>query len=321
MSKVSLRSKDSTLKRPMVVATIPAYNEERMIARVIIDAQEYVDKVIVVDDGSTDLTAKIAERLGAKVVRHPSNLGYGAAIKSCLESGYRERAGVVVTIDADGQHRASDIPALTKQITEGGSDIVIGSRFSGTESDELSKRRKFGIQLISRIVSTATRTELKDAQSGLRAYSRRALEALVPNLVSDGMGVSSEILIKAKEQRLEIHEVPVEVLYNTGGRTSSENFVRHGGGVIVSVIELVAEKRPLMLIGAPGLVFLSIGLVSFLVVLGIFNETRQLAIGSALFSAASTMIGLIMIFGAMILYSMSRWRRQLEGSGSDIGNR
>jgi len=76
-----------------------------------------------------------------------------------------------------------------------------------------------------------------------------------------------------------------------------------------------------MLIGVPGLVFLSIGLVSLLVVLGIFNETRQLPIGTALFSAASTMIGLIMIFGAMILYSMSRWRRQLEGNGSDVGNR
>ncbi len=312
MSKVSLRSEGSIRKRPIVVATIPAYNEERMIAKVIIEAQEYVDKVIVVDDGSTDLTAEIADRLGAKVVRHQSNLGYGAAIKSCLESGYKERAAVVVTIDADGQHRASDIPVLSKQILEGGSDLVIGSRFSGIESEELSNQRKFGIQLISRIVSTATRSKLKDAQSGLRAYSRRALEAIIPDLLSDGMSVSSEILMKAKERRLDIKEVPVEVFYNTGGRTSSKNSIRHGGGIILSVIELVAEKRPLIIFGVPGLASLTTGIVTLLIALSIFNETGVLAIGTALLSVGATIVGLLMVFSAIILYSLSRWRRQLE---------
>jgi len=297
---------------PKVVVAIPAYNEERAIGGVVILAQRYADRVIVVDDGSTDLTAEIADRLGARVVRHPQNLGYGAAIRTCLEAGYKEGAEVVVTLDADGQHSPTIIPTLVKPILEGDSDLVIGSRFGSGVRKTIPKYREFGVKLITRGVSLATNSHLSDAQSGLRAYSRKALEALLPTLVSDGMGVSTEILMQAKERGLRVGEVPAEVSYDLGEPTSTKNPVSHGGEVVLSIVEQIAETRPLVYVGIPGLVCIGIGLYTLIIVLGIFNETRQLAIGTALLSIASTSIGLVLIVGATILYSMGRFRRRIE---------
>ena len=296
----------------MVIAAIPAHNEERMIGRVILEAQRYVDKVVVVDDGSTDLTAEIAERLGAKVTKHDQRLGYGSAIRSCLESAHNEGAEIVVTLDADGQHDASDIPELAKQILDGGSDIVIGSRFQGKESKGLPKQREFGIKIISRLVSRATGSDFTDAQSGLRAYSKKALDLILPGLRSRGMGVSTEILMSAKEHNLKIDEIPTEVTYSTGERTSSKNSISHGSEIIVSIIEFVAEKKPLIIFGIPGLASLTTGIFTLLIALSIFNRSGVLAIGTALLSVGATLVGLLMVFTSIILYSITRWRRQLE---------
>jgi glycosyltransferase involved in cell wall biosynthesis len=97
-------------ERPFVVVGIPAFNEERAIARIIIEAQKFADAVVVCDDGSSDLTANIAERLGAEVARHPQNMGYGAAIKTLFQRALDFGADVLVTLDGDGQHDASEIP-------------------------------------------------------------------------------------------------------------------------------------------------------------------------------------------------------------------
>ena len=299
-------------RRPRIVATIPAYNEARNIGRIVLETLKYADVVIVVDDGSDDSTALIAEQAGAKVVRHGRNLGYGAAIKTCLEYGYRENGNVIVTIDGDGQHDPGCIPSLVKQITEGYNDIVIGSRFLTETKTKMSRHREFGVRLITGMLSATTHDKFSDAQSGLRAYSRRALHTLLPVIISDGMGISTEILIRAGEQGLKIEEIPAAISYETGGRTSTKNPFRHGGEVILSMVELVAEKRPLFFIGMPGLICFSIGIVSLLMVFNIFNETRQFATGTAMLSVASTLVGLLMLFGATILYVVKRLRKQLE---------
>jgi glycosyltransferase involved in cell wall biosynthesis len=297
------------------VATIPAYNEERMIGRVVIETQKHVDEVIVVDDGSTDLTGEIAQRLGAKVVRHDTNLGYGATIKTALESGYSEQGDVVITIDGDGQHNPNNIPSLVRSITKNGSDLAIGSRFSKGREGGIPRRREFGVRLITRIVSAATNNKFNDTQSGIRAYSRKALRLLLPSLLSNGMGLSIEILMKARDHGLRIDEIPAEVVYKTGERTSSKNSFAHGGELVISIVELVAEKRPLLFIGVPGIASLVIGFLTLLLLFGIFNETRQLAIGTALLSIGSTLVGLVMVFGAVNLYSMNRWMRRIESHG------
>src|SRR4030042_4807226 len=115
--------------KPFVVVGIPAFNEEKTIARVVLEAQRYADAVVVCDDGSSDLTAKIAERLGADVVRHERNLGYGSAIKSLFNRARELGADVLVTLDGDGQHDPGDIPNVVEPIKNGVADIRLGSGF------------------------------------------------------------------------------------------------------------------------------------------------------------------------------------------------
>ncbi|MFQ5759231.1 MAG: glycosyltransferase family 2 protein, partial [Candidatus Bathyarchaeia archaeon] len=105
--------------RPFVVAAIPAYDEEKTIARVVLQAQRYVDRVVVCDDGSRDLTAKIAEKLGAEVIRHERNMGYGASIQSLFRKARELNADVMITLDGDGQHNSGEIPMLVEPVLEG----------------------------------------------------------------------------------------------------------------------------------------------------------------------------------------------------------
>ncbi|MEM2687352.1 MAG: glycosyltransferase family 2 protein, partial [Thermoproteota archaeon] len=112
------------MNRPFIVACIPAFNEERTIASVVIRAMRHVDKVIVCDDGSTDLTGEIAEKLGAEVMRHERNQGYGAALSTLFEKAREINADILVMIDADGQHNPDDIPKLLTPIINGEADIV-----------------------------------------------------------------------------------------------------------------------------------------------------------------------------------------------------
>ena len=199
--------------KPFVVVGIPAFNEEHSIARVVLEAQKFADAVVVCDDGSTDLTAKIAERLGVTVVRHEQNLGYGAAIRSLFRRALELDADVLVTLDADGQHDPKEIPDVAEPIVQNNADVVIGSRFvcaNGTL--EMPLYRRLGAKLITRMVNGSAKNGLSDAQSGFRAYNRHALESL--SVSETGMGASVEILLKASEQGLKICEVPSSCKYN-----------------------------------------------------------------------------------------------------------
>mgnify|MGYP001389216833 FL=1 len=103
----------------LTIAAMPAYNEERSIAKMVLGCRKHVDRVVVVDDGSCDATAEIAAALGAEVVRHERNMGYGAALRSCFEAARRMGAERMVIIDSDGQHDASDIPKLLSPLNSG----------------------------------------------------------------------------------------------------------------------------------------------------------------------------------------------------------
>ncbi len=162
-------------EHPFIVVGIPAFNEEHSIARIVIEAQKYADDVIVCDDGSSDFTSKIAQHLGAVVIRHKQNMGYGAAIKSLFERALTLGADVLITIDGDGQHDALEIPQVIKPITDGSADVVIGSRFIDQEgTKEMPFYRRLGAQVITKLVNGSSQTGVKDSQSGFRAYNRRS---------------------------------------------------------------------------------------------------------------------------------------------------
>jgi glycosyltransferase involved in cell wall biosynthesis len=295
--------------KPLVVAAIPAYNVERTIARVVLQAKKHVDRVIVCDDGSTDMSAEIAERLGADVVRHERNLGYGAAIQSLFKRAGELDADVFVTLDGDGQHDPSEIPRVVKPVVDGVADIVVGSRFVN-EGPAYAMRwyRRAGVKLITRLTNATSNHGVGDAQSGFRAYSRRSLKSLV--MFEDGMGISAEILINARKTGLKVCEVPCSCSYDNGVKTSTHNPVRHGVDVVASIVRLVVEEKPLIMLGIPGILCLVVGAVFGVWMLQIYALERHVVTNIALASMAFILIGFFCVSTAITLYAISRLARK-----------
>jgi glycosyltransferase involved in cell wall biosynthesis len=281
-----------------IVIGIPAYNEEKNIAGILVKLKKIYQDIIVCDDGSNDQTAKIAEELGATVVQHERNLGYGAGIRTIFLKAIEIKADVLVTFDADGQHRIEDINAVLEPITNDDADLVIGSRFL-TDNDEIPKYRKIGIKTITSITNTSIGKKLSDSQSGFRAYNKKVLENVVPS--ESGMGVSTEILIKASKKDLRISEVPIVVSYE--GDTSTHHPVSHGASVILSTMKFTSIERPLTFYGIPGIILFSVGLFFIVWTLQIFSESRQIITNITLIGIGSILIGSLFLMTAIILYS------------------
>lgn len=283
--------------RPVIVACIPAFNEEKSIGGVVLRTSEYVDKVIVCDDGSKDLTGDIAKRLGAIVVRHERNFGYGAALRSLFNEALSQCADIVVTLDGDGQHEPAEISRLVNALVSKELDIVIGSRFvSGGDSDAPTWRKK-GIQLISKLTSNG-KQEITDAQSGFRAYSNKAIKSLV--LTEDGMGISTEILLKASENGYKIEEVPTTITYTAD--SSTHNPVIHGVSVLISTIKHMSIQKPLTFYGLPGILSLSISLAFWIWAISIFTQKGKLITNITLIAVGTTIVGLVLMVTAIMLW-------------------
>ena len=281
------------------VIGIPAYNEEKNIASILLRLKNISEYIIVCDDGSSDLTSAIAEKLGAIVVKHTKNLGYGAAIKTIFLKAQEINADALVTFDADGQHRIEDIDKILVPIKNNKADIVIGSRFLNDEQ-KISKYRKIGIKTITELTNITSGTKITDSQSGFRGYNRKTLENI--KLTESGMGISTEILIKAKKSNLKIIEVPIIVSYE--GETSTHNSIIHGSSVIISTLKYVAMERPLTFYGIPGLVFLIIGVSFGLWAIQIFTIEGVLITNIALIGMGGVILGTVMMITATILYSI-----------------
>lgn len=241
----------------------------------------FADKVVVCDDGSTDMTGEIAERLGAEVIRHERNLGYGAAIQSLFRRARELNADVLVTLDGDGQHDPCEIPGLVKPIVDGAADVVIGSRFvDGRRAYTMPWYRRAGVKFITRLVNNSGKRSLRDAQSGFRAYSRESLKKLT--LTENGMGVSVEILVNADKEGLRVVEVPATCHYNRDLDASTHNPIRHGFSVVISLVRLVVEERPLLFLGVPGIIFLFAGISFGVWMLQIYALERRIVTNIAL---------------------------------------
>jgi len=279
---------------------IPAYNEEKNIATIITRLKDITDKIIVCNDGSSDLTSKIAEEMGATVLNHEKNLGYGAAIRSIFFKAKDLDCDVLVTFDADGQHRIEDIEKVVKPISNGESDIVIGSRFLDDSEKEVPNYRKVGIKVITKITNTTIKKQLTDSQSGFRAYSKKVLNNLSPSEL--GMGISTEILIKASAKNFRISEVPIKISYH--GETSTHNPVTHGSSVIISTIKYTSLQRPLTFYGIPSVIFLLIGSIFSYSAIQYYVEIGRLNTNLTIISVALILIGVVLMITAILLFSL-----------------
>jgi len=282
-----------------ITVGIPAYNEEKNIAKIIVKLKKMVDQILVCDDGSTDSTSIIAESLGAIVIKHPKNLGYGSAIRSIFLKARKINSEILVTIDADGQHKIEDIKKVIKPVVDGQADISIGSRFL-EEGDNSPKYRKLGINIITKVTNSSLSEKITDAQSGFRAYNNKVLQSLTPS--DSGMGISTEILIKSSNLGFKIAEVPTEIQYE--GETSSQNPVSHGTEVLMSTLKYISIERPLRFYGIPSFIFFVIGLTFTFLSIQYYAEIGRLNTNLIIIAAGTLLIGTILSVTAVLLYSL-----------------
>lgn len=278
---------------------IPAFNEEKNIGPIVAKLKQKYKHVIVCDDGSSDLTSTIASSLGAHIISNEINQGYGSAIKTIFNEARKIGGDVLVTFDADGQHQISEIDSILKPILENKADIVIGSRFLG-ETKDLPKYRKIGIKTITGLTNITTGSNITDSQSGFRAYSKKVLGEISPT--ESGMGISTEILIKASKNKMRITEIPITITYEDN--THSQEPISHGTSVIMSTIKHVAIERPLLYYGVTGMCFLVLGLIFGGWTIQIFSEERVVITNIAIIGIGGVILGTILLITATILYSI-----------------
>ena len=277
-----------------ITVALPAYNEERYIGSVVLQAKKYADEVIVIDDGSTDRTAKIAKLAGATVIRHGENKGYGAAIQSILAEAKERSPDILVLLDADSQHNPDEIPFLTKAISEG-YDLVIGSRKIRREN--IPTFRRTGQGVLSYLTRILSGSKLSDTESGFRAFSRKAMAVLEPK--EKGMAISAETISEATVKGLKVAEVPISAIYTKD--SSTLNPVRHGFGVLHRIIVMISERRPFLFFGLFGSIFIVLGIIGGVAVVQTVYTIQVLQTGTALVSMLLITIGMLSIFTGIIL--------------------
>jgi len=302
LTNLSSPPSDSNWGNPVkVLAAMPAYNEEKYIAKMIVGTKKYVDQVLIVDDGSTDATREIAEGLGAIVVRHEKNAGYGAALKTIFTKARQLHVEALVILDADGQHNPEDVGWLLETLVTDDADIVIGSRFKDGNGRHIPGYRKVGMKVLDGATKVAGVAEVNDSQSGFRAYGKRAINVINPSC--EGMSAGSEILIQASDRKLRIAEVPIDVRYDIEN-TSTIHPLKHGVSVLSKIIALISYRRPLPAFGIPGFILFIIGMVAASFAFTEYYQTTKFPFTLSMMSAMFIIIGLLMVVAGLILNAM-----------------
>jgi UDP-N-acetylglucosamine---dolichyl-phosphate N-acetylglucosaminyltransferase len=218
-----------------ITIVLPAYQEEKAIGRVLESLKkEGYQNLVVVDDGSSDRTWKVAEGYGASVYRHAINRGLGGALGTGIAVALDEGSDIIVTFDSDGQHNPKDIKRLVQPIIKGEADVVIGSRLIKPKGMPVIRRiGNFGLNVITYLLFGVWTT---DSQSGLRAFSRDAAAKLT--IKTNRMEVSSEIIKEIGKNHLRLNEVPIKPIY-------TDYSIRHGqkhANAFRIVAKLVLER-------------------------------------------------------------------------------
>jgi glycosyltransferase involved in cell wall biosynthesis len=302
-------------KKLFTVACIPAFEEEATIAKVILSARKHVDKVLVCDDGSVDMTGEIAKECGAIVVRHEKNLGKGNSLKTLLGTAVKLDADVAVLIDGDGQHNPDEIPGLIEPILQSKADVVVGSRYLNGTAVEAPLYRRSGLRVLNFLHKKISKLSVTDAECGFRALSRKALSA-VCFFEQGGYGADFEMLSLAKKNGLTVVEVPVAIKYKGLKKTSKKSPLIHGGELVGNLLRLVMEERPMLYLGLPGVVLLSLGMLAALYMVLDYNVSKMLSLHAMIVTMGSTVVGLLLVVTAFILYVLGRINNRI----TDFGN-
>ena len=277
---------------------MPAYNEEKYIGSMVLKVRQHASETLVIDDGSTDRTAEIAELAGATVIRHDKNKGKGTAVQEILAEAKKKSSEVLVILDADSQHNPDEIPALIKPIQEG-YDLVIGSRRQ--QAQKTPRYRRLGQKVLSYMTHILTEETSDDTESGFRALSRRAISEL--QLREKGFAIETEMIANATDKGLKITHVSISNIYTKDGSTL--NPVRHGLGVLVRILTMISERRPLVFFGLGGLILVTLGLALGIIVIQMFATNNVLPVGYTVLTALLVIVGMFSIFTSIILHVMA----------------
>lgn len=280
-----------------IMAGMPAYNESKYIGTMVLETRQYANEVIVIDDGSTDDTGKIARLAGAEVITHPQNQGYGAAVINIFAEAKKRNPDMLILLDADTQHDPREIPRLIEPILKG-YDVVIGSRQS--QSEKIPFYRRIGQKVILSSVNILSKNDLTDSECGFRAFSRRAIQAL--DLKETGMALSAEMVAEALRLELKLTEVPISVTYSKD--SSTLNPLQHGLSVITRVLVMISEQRPLFFFGLAGIILMACGLAAGFFALRLYSQSGVISIGWALVAMFLIIIGILSFFNGLTLHAL-----------------
>ena len=209
-------------RNPDVWIVVPAFNEAAVIGEIVADLRSVFDHVVCVDDGSADGTGEIALRAGAHLLRHPINLGQGAAIQTGVEYARRQPgAQVFATFDADGQHRVKDLATMIDRLAAGDVDVVIGTRFgTASEGTKPPLLKRIVLRTAARLSPSGRRLGLTDTNNGLRVFNKKVADGL--NITMSGMSHANEFVMLIVENGWRVAEQPIEVLYTEYSKSKGQ---------------------------------------------------------------------------------------------------
>ncbi len=284
------------------LAAIPCFNEEIAIGSVVLMARLHADEVLVIDDGCTDGTAKVARDAGATVISHGAQMGKGRGIRSALRYAVDHDYDCLVFMDGDGQHNPREIPLLVEPILTDTADLVIGFR----TFDQMPFYRRFGRAVLD--IASSNGSSITDSQCGFRALNRTTMEAMLNGLKKDDFSTESEMLRTAQEKCLRVGETPINCKYGGDLSTSTKNPVSHAIEVLGSIFWLAVERKPLLHIGLPGLAAILAGVFLLLQFFQGFNETGLIAIEQGMLASLFLIPGTVALIVGLMLALIARLR-------------
>ena len=291
---------------------IPAYNEGGSIARVVGQAREHADAVMVIDDGSADDTAVRAREAGAEVVTHKRNKGYGGALKTAFEEAHRRGADHLVILDGDGQHDPADIPRLVAHQRTQNAEIVIGSRYLGDRENTIPLYRRIGLWTVNFMTnlsmgSVRSGTRVRDTQCGFRTYDREAIRSLATDdTLGDHMGASTDILYHARRNGFVIDEVGTTVSYDVENG-SSHNPLSHGLVLISNILRTIEREHPIASLGLPGTLSTFVGFSFAYWAIANFVQSGVFSIGLTMMAVFFTLAGIFACFTSIMLHALNQF--------------
>lgn len=246
------------MKNPEVLIIIPAYNEEETIGEAITAVSKYTDKVIIVNDGSTDRTEEIAREKGVRIVHHGVNCGLGKAMQDGIDAALKLGCDIIVTFDADMQYDADEVPQLLKPIMEDKADLVLGSRFSG-KIEQMPSIKRVGNRLFTRVTEWLAGVPITDAQTGFRAMRREVAESLI---LTSSYTYTQEMIIRSVKDGFRIAEVPITFRKRQSGKSRLiSSPIQYGIRALQIILRTYRDYHPLKFFGAIGIALLSAGII------------------------------------------------------------